>query len=299
MRFNIVLLLGLVSATYALPNPGLRHFQPRSDTEAEPDPQPAVGNHTFGLMPRAPISSDSAFDDGHWPPFFDPEIVATYHFIESLERTNPLRSEMEGNWDYVSRLSHWSTDLIGRRLFGHKGVTAMFYDQPVPPYEPRKWNWQLSTENAAVVIDRRTHHPAGALALTATAIKWALSLWKTGSKSTEVNGDDELNTEDADAGPTAQPKMKKRNGDLQKKNLPRNNSNSFGERWSADCNKFQDSAKNLVRAKWDLIYAASEVYLLDIPNAGAGPALKDMRKAQEVATNCEPLDDSDMIVLSD
>ncbi|KAJ3714763.1 hypothetical protein C8R42DRAFT_726258 [Lentinula raphanica] len=160
MRFNIVLLLGLVSATYALPNPGLRHFQPRSDTEAEPDPQPAVGNHTFGLMPRAPISSDSAFDDGHWP-FFDPGIVATYHFIESLERTNPLRSEMEGNWDYVSRLSHWSTDLIGRRLFGHKGVTAMFYDQPVPPYEPRKWNWQLSTENAAVVIDRRTQEWVG------------------------------------------------------------------------------------------------------------------------------------------
>ncbi|KAJ3711701.1 hypothetical protein C8R42DRAFT_688328 [Lentinula raphanica] len=157
-------------------------------------------------------------------------------------------------------------------------------------------SWALSAPKSN---DSISNSPAGALALTATAIKWALSLWETGSKSTEVNGDDELNTEDADAGPTAQPKMKKRNGDLQKKNLPRNNSNSFGERWSADCNKFQDSAKNLVRAKWDLIYAASEVYLLDIPNAGAGPALKDMRKAQEVATNCEPLDDSDMIVLSD
>ncbi|KAJ3816749.1 hypothetical protein F5880DRAFT_1512380 [Lentinula raphanica] len=46
---------GLVSATYALPNPGLRHFQPRSDTEA--DAQPAVGNHTFGLTRRGESSA--------------------------------------------------------------------------------------------------------------------------------------------------------------------------------------------------------------------------------------------------
>ncbi|KAJ3748189.1 hypothetical protein EV360DRAFT_76309 [Lentinula raphanica] len=158
-------------------------------------------------------------------------------------------------------------------------------------------SWALSAPKSSDSDSFASTNPAGALALTATAIKWALSLWETGNKSTEANGDEEPNAEEVNA------TSSKKHNNPQKKNLPRNNPNSFGERWSVDCNKFQDSAKNLVDAKWDLIFAATEAYLFDIPNAGAGPALKDMRKSREV----EPLpsfsmsteQSDDVIVLSD
>ncbi|KAJ3760779.1 hypothetical protein EV360DRAFT_80839 [Lentinula raphanica] len=137
--------------------------------------------------------------------------------------------------------------------------------------------WALSAPKSSGSDSFTSTNPAGALALTATAIKWALSLWETGNKSTKANGDEELNAEEVDSATSS-----KKHNNSQKKNFPRNHPNSFGKRWSADCNKFQDSAKNLVDAKWDLIFTATEAYLFDIPNAGVGPALKDMRKSREI-----------------
>ncbi|KAE9403471.1 hypothetical protein BT96DRAFT_990139 [Gymnopus androsaceus JB14] len=53
--------------------------------------------------------------------------------------------------------------------------------------------------------------------------------------------------------------------------------NSFNEEWAPSCQRFYDSIINMKDDKWDLIFAASEGNILDLPNAGAGPALKRIR----------------------
>ena len=54
----------------------------------------------------------------------------------------------------------------------------------------------------------------------------------------------------------------------------RNTLNSFNEDWAPSCQRFYDLIIKMKDDKWDLIFAASEGYILDLPNAGAGPGLK-------------------------
>ncbi|KAE9403475.1 hypothetical protein BT96DRAFT_973656 [Gymnopus androsaceus JB14] len=95
--------------------------------------------------------------------------------------------------------------------------------------------------------------PAGALALATTAVYRALDVCKNG-----IPASDQKTT----------PKTT-RSG--------RNTLDSFNEEWAPSCQRFYDSIINMKDDKWDLIFAASEGYILDLPNAGAGPALKRIR----------------------
>ncbi|KAJ3793944.1 hypothetical protein GGU11DRAFT_847441 [Lentinula aff. detonsa] len=95
--------------------------------------------------------------------------------------------------------------------------------------------------------------PAGALALATTAVYRALDVCKNG-----VPASDQKTT------PTPT-------------RLGRNTPDSFNEEWAPSCQRFYNLIIKMKHDKWDLIFAASERYILDLPNAGAGPALKWIR----------------------
>ncbi|KAJ3779982.1 hypothetical protein GGU10DRAFT_337558 [Lentinula aff. detonsa] len=95
--------------------------------------------------------------------------------------------------------------------------------------------------------------PAGALALATTAVYRALDVCKNGIPASD------------------------------QKTMPvstrpgRNTPDSFNEEWAPSCQRFYNLIIKLKDDKWDLIFAASEGYIPDLPNAGAGPALKRIR----------------------
>ncbi|KAJ3771517.1 hypothetical protein FB446DRAFT_100439 [Lentinula raphanica] len=151
MRFTIVLLLGLVSATYALPNPGLRHFQPRSDMEA--DAHPAVGNHTSGLMPRA--------DSAGTQPYFKRTPVVRYHILASPDLTGGM---MNARQDYAMLLGHWSFCVISRIFLPRTFTQSLDLESPrlrLPMHEPNHWYYEIMNEHMAVVIDKATAQLVG------------------------------------------------------------------------------------------------------------------------------------------
>ncbi|KAE9388688.1 hypothetical protein BT96DRAFT_1003946 [Gymnopus androsaceus JB14] len=102
--------------------------------------------------------------------------------------------------------------------------------------------------------------PAGALALATTAVYRALDVCKNG-----IPPSDQKTT----PAPT-------RPG--------RNTLDSFNEDWAPSCQRFYDLIIKMKDDKWDLIFSASEGYILDLPNAGAGPALKRIRAESATQT---------------
>ncbi|GAW02598.1 predicted protein [Lentinula edodes] len=149
--------------------------------------------------------------------------------------------------------------------------------------------WALSAPKAERETSLKApNFPVGALALTAAAVKWALTLWEHGYKITDLSALVDEDQSDMSAGLLGTlPKSKKTTG-----KAPRNHVHSFV----------------LTEAKWNLIFAAAEVYLYDVPNAGAGPGLKELRKdmrrvvvspATGESSGHRREDDDDVIILSD
>ncbi|KAJ3991909.1 hypothetical protein F5050DRAFT_1715704 [Lentinula boryana] len=95
--------------------------------------------------------------------------------------------------------------------------------------------------------------PAGALALATTAVYQALDVCKNG-----------IPASDQKTMPVST-------------RLGRNTPDSFNEEWAPSCQRFYNLIIKLKDDKWDLIFATSEGYIPDLPNAGAGPALKRIR----------------------
>ncbi|KAJ3912092.1 hypothetical protein F5877DRAFT_85189 [Lentinula edodes] len=107
--------------------------------------------------------------------------------------------------------------------------------------------WALSApKNDLDSISDEPHFPVGALALTAAAVKWALTLWEPGYKITQT-GTEEDQLEEYGDSPEAKTKTKRKHSGTPK--APRNHTHSFGERWSSDCNKFQESTTVLAEPK--------------------------------------------------
>ncbi|KAF5387451.1 hypothetical protein D9757_007823 [Collybiopsis confluens] len=101
-------------------------------------------------------------------------------------------------------------------------------------------------------------YPIGALALAVVAVQRALNIWKPGYNT--------LHTQSKSA-----------NKDLKRR--PRNHANSFDNKYSAEVRRFVEVIKGLTDEKWENIFTISEGFMIDIPNAGAGPALKEARGA--------------------
>ncbi|KAJ3832445.1 hypothetical protein F5878DRAFT_8726 [Lentinula raphanica] len=168
MRFNIVLLLGLVSATYALPNPGLRHFQPRSDSEAEADDQPAVENHTSGLLPRADSAAHTSADSaesrvGVTQPYFltDPKLGPQYTILPSSDPTGAIARTMRAYPRYAFNFASWSCRVISRIFNPHFVFVHTDTRAPQAVHEPHEWYWQITNTHMAVVIDKNAAQVVG------------------------------------------------------------------------------------------------------------------------------------------
>ncbi|KAJ3771516.1 hypothetical protein FB446DRAFT_100227 [Lentinula raphanica] len=174
MRFNIVLLLGLVSATYALPNPGLRHFQPRSDTEA--DAQRAVGNHTFGLTRRgessaARTSNPAEGSAGTTAPYFVKGLASRpgYNILASNDPSRGITLMIQANPEYAAELAVWSVQVISRIFEPHEVFPhLLLFDMelppvppPVPIHEPHHWYYEIMNKDMAVVINKATAQLVG------------------------------------------------------------------------------------------------------------------------------------------
>ncbi|KAJ3824007.1 hypothetical protein EV361DRAFT_290623 [Lentinula raphanica] len=163
MRLTSVLLLGLVSATYGLPNPGLKHFQPRSS----PSSDVAVGNDELNSMSHSGLVAHPASNAG---PAEDRvsaehpgELVATYHI--SKRRTLPKDRDMINRQAWAEYIA-WSIALIENKLFkrGMK-IKARYDGDTVYIHAPRRFKIQLTTEAAVVVINKSTREGAEMMSL--------------------------------------------------------------------------------------------------------------------------------------
>ncbi|KAJ3998885.1 hypothetical protein F5050DRAFT_1710139 [Lentinula boryana] len=137
--------------------------------------------------------------------------------------------------------------------------------------------WALAAPNPA------EGYPTGALALATTAVLQALNIFKTGYS-------------------TSQPDTTTTSYSAAKKKKPVNSPDNFSDKWASDAMRFFNLIQRLKGNKWELILHASERYILNIPNAGAGPYLKVTQREAEKASNTQhemvkDLDDD--ILLSD
>ncbi|KAJ3925468.1 MAG: hypothetical protein NXY57DRAFT_1044078 [Lentinula lateritia] len=171
--------------------------------------------------------------------------------------------------------------------------------------------WSLATQkdeneqNAVkpedgLVLVRKSVYPIGALALATTAVHWALSLRANGITNVRNEGSGEEDSDTNAATPTKAKKKAKASASIARKT-----ENSFGEKLTQEYNKYQAHTSKLSEAKWALIINASKCYIINVPNSGAGPALKDVL-AEAEANPC--VDDEsirgehrkqDVIMLSD
>ncbi|KAJ3792833.1 hypothetical protein GGU11DRAFT_462738 [Lentinula aff. detonsa] len=101
--------------------------------------------------------------------------------------------------------------------------------------------------------------PAGALALATTAVLRALESLRS-------------NTEPASPSDSQTTKKKK----------PANSPDNFGDQWGPQAARFYNNILKLNFDKWELITKSSESCIHCLPNAGAGPYLKEARRIQEL-----------------
>ncbi|KAJ3746974.1 hypothetical protein EV360DRAFT_76362 [Lentinula raphanica] len=170
MRFNIVLLLGLVSATCALPNPGLRHFQPRSDPDA--GAQPTVGNHTSGLTrcadSAAHTSNPAEGSAGTTAPYFVKGHTSgpRYNILASNDPSRGITLMIQANPEYAADLAVWSVQVISRifephEVFPHLLLLDTPVPRPLPIHEPHHWYYEIMSKDMAVVINKATAQLVG------------------------------------------------------------------------------------------------------------------------------------------
>ncbi|KAJ3921589.1 hypothetical protein F5877DRAFT_64833 [Lentinula edodes] len=122
-----------------------------------------------------------------------------------------------------------------------------------------------------LVLVRKSVYPIGALALATTAVHWALSLRANGITNVRNEGSGEEDSDTNAATPTKAKKKAKASASIARKT-----ENSFGEKLTREYNKYQAHTSKLSEAKWALIIDASKRYIVNVPNSGAGPALKDV-----------------------
>ncbi|KAJ3849388.1 hypothetical protein EV368DRAFT_85591 [Lentinula lateritia] len=122
-----------------------------------------------------------------------------------------------------------------------------------------------------LVLVRKSVYPIGALALATTAVHWALSLCANGITNVRNEGSGEEDSDTNAATPTKAKKKAKASASIARKT-----ENSFGEKLTREYNKYQAHTSKLSEAKWALIIDASKRYIVNVPNSGAGPALKDV-----------------------
>ncbi|KAJ3780183.1 hypothetical protein GGU10DRAFT_381053 [Lentinula aff. detonsa] len=68
-----------------------------------------------------------------------------------------------------------------------------------------------------------------------------------------------------------------------KKKKPANSPDNFSNKWAFNAMRFFNLIQCLKGNKWELIFHASKSYILNIPNAGAGPYLKVAQQEAEKA----------------
>ncbi|KAJ3838669.1 hypothetical protein F5878DRAFT_641802 [Lentinula raphanica] len=117
----------------------------------------------------------------------------------------------------------------------------------------------LSWSYAAPGINKPTA-PAGALALATTAVLRALEASRSSNTTEPASPADSQTT---------------------KKKKPANSPDNFGDQWGPQAAKFYYDILKLGSNKWELIMKTSEAYIPLLPNAGAGPYLKEARQIQE------------------
>lgn len=127
-----------------------------------------------------------------------------------------------------------------------------------------------------------------------------MSLRANGITNVRNEGSGEEDSDTNAATPTKAKKKAKASASIARKT-----ENSFGEKLTQEYNKYQAHTSKLSEAKWALIINASKCYIINVPNSGAGPALKDVL-AEAEANPC--VDDEsirgehrkqDVIMLSD
>ncbi|KAJ3712218.1 hypothetical protein C8R42DRAFT_728139 [Lentinula raphanica] len=139
MRLTTFLLLGLVSATYGLPNPGLGPSQFSSSNSR--DSPTAVGDHKSELPARDPNTA------------MDP-LVVTFHVPEEEERSD-AQAKMAENPAFLARFTDWSLNLMRGRIFKQVMKVDARYDLGfVTIHSPWMWDILLTTKDAAIVIDK-------------------------------------------------------------------------------------------------------------------------------------------------
>ncbi|KAJ3773954.1 hypothetical protein FB446DRAFT_771456 [Lentinula raphanica] len=143
MRLTTFLLLGLVSATYGLPNPG--SGPSRFSSSKSRDSPTAVGHHESELPARDPNTA------------MDP-LVVTFHVPEEEERSE-AQAKMAEFPDFRARFTDWSQKFMRDSIFGKHGMDVdARYDTKfsVPIHSPWTWYILLTTKDAAIVIDKGT-----------------------------------------------------------------------------------------------------------------------------------------------
>lgn len=66
-----------------------------------------------------------------------------------------------------------------------------------------------------------------------------------------------------------------------KKKKPVNSPDNFSDKWAPEAARFLALIQRLKDDKWTLIFNASGQYIIDVPNAGAGPYLKVVQQEAE------------------
>ncbi|KAJ3979455.1 hypothetical protein F5890DRAFT_1478521 [Lentinula detonsa] len=140
------------------------------------------------------------------------------------------------------------------------------------------------------LVEKLIHHDSFVYETPGLTVLRALDIFKTGYN-------------------TLQPDTKSESYSAAKKK-PVNSPDNFSDKWAPDATRFFNLIQRLKGDKWELIFHASERYILDIPNAGAGPYLKEAQREAEKANSAqhemiedvkqfEELGGNDDILLSD
>ncbi|KAJ3740336.1 hypothetical protein DFH05DRAFT_1528905 [Lentinula detonsa] len=146
-------------------------------------------------------------------------------------------------------------------------------------------------------------NPAGALALAVVSVHHALTAWLPGYDS--IKAVKETSRAEKNAAKKAMEQTETLAKVKKVKGIAKNTSDSFGEELASAVRSWYHHTSQLKEKKWDQVCMASEVFLVDIARAGAGPALKDALKTSKgpgvegSQSLASADDDDDALVLSD
>lgn len=89
-------------------------------------------------------------------------------------------------------------------------------------------------------------------------------------------------------------------GEKKPKGVPKNTADSFGEELAGPVNTWFALSSQLKEEKWGEIFVAAEDFMVDLPRAGAGPALREALRLYIPASSEAPsTPGADDFVMSD